>query len=243
MTIDEAKQVLVLFRPGTTDAKDPEFAEALELARNYPELGAWFEKHCAYQTAMRDKFRQLEVPPGLKAQLEEAQSLARQRRSARRMAWMAAAAAVLLLALAGALLGPRIPDRFADYRSRMVSTTQRAYRMDLHTSDKAEMRRYVAQRGAPSNYRLTPKLEQLTQTGGGVMQWRSNPVSMVCFDRGDKQMLFLFVMKKTAVKDSPPTAPQLERVSSLVTVSWTQGDNTYVLAGPEEPGFAEKYRP
>lgn len=241
MTIDEAKRVLVLFRPGTTDANDSEFAEALELARNHLELGAWFENHCAFQAAMRDKFRRLEVPPGLKARLEETQRLARQQRWVRRTAWMAAAAAVLLLALAGALLGPRIPDSFADYRSRMVGTAQRTYPMDIHTDNKAEVRRHMNAHGAPSNYTLPPGIDRLTQTGGGVMKWRSNPVSMVCFVRGDKQMLFLFVMKKTAVKDSPPAVPQLERVNSLLTLSWTQGDNTYVLAGPEEPGFEEKY--
>jgi len=27
----------------------------------------------------------------------------------------------------------------------------------------------------------------------------------------------------------------------MAAVSWTRGDNTYVLAGPEEPDFAKKY--
>jgi hypothetical protein len=64
---------------------------------------------------------------------------------------------------------------------------------------------------------------------------------MVCFDRGDKQMLFLFVMKRSAVKDPPPPTPQLGKVRQMLTASWTQGENTYVLAGPEEAGFLGKY--
>ena len=241
MTLDEARQVLTLYRPETADAAEEEFVEALELARTNPELGAWFEKHCAFQTAMRDKFRQIEVPPGLKARLDAAQQLARQRRWQRSRAWMAAAAAVLLLALAVTLLGPRIPNRFPDYLSRMVGTALRGYRMDIRTNDLAVLRRFHDARGAPSDYALTPGIQKLPLTGGGLLTWRSNPVAMACFDRGDHQMLFLFVMKRSAVKDSPSAVPQVTRVKSLVTVSWTRDDKTYILIGPDEPDFEKKY--
>ena len=243
MTLEESRRVLTLYRPGTADGSDPEFAEAVELARNNAELRAWFEQHCALQTAMRNKFRQIEAPPDLRARLDEAQKLDRMRRRRRRAAaWMAAAAAVLLLALAGSLLGPRIPNRFADFRSRVVREAVRGYRMDIVTNDMREVRRFLKVRGAPSDYELTKGLEKLTLTGAGLLRWRNNPVAMVCFDRGDKQMVFLFVMNKAAVKDSPPAAPLEAQVNKLLTVSWTRDDYSYVLAGPEEPDFEKKYR-
>jgi hypothetical protein len=234
----------MLFRPGTADAGDPEFAEAMELARTHAELRAWFEQHCAFQTAMRSKFRQIEPPPELRAQLNDAQRLVRLRRRRRRAAaWMAAAAAavLLLLALAVSLQGPRIPNRFADYRSRIVHGALRGYSMDIITKVMMEVRRFHADRGAPSDYALTKGLAKLTPTGAGLLKWRSNPVAMVCFDRGDHEMLFLFVLNKAALKDSPPGAPQVVPVNKLLTVSWTRGDYTYVLAGPEEPDFEKKY--
>ena len=40
MNRDEAKIILLLYRPGTADAGDPEVAEALTLAKNDPELTA-----------------------------------------------------------------------------------------------------------------------------------------------------------------------------------------------------------
>jgi len=246
VTLEEARRVLMLYRPGTADAGDPEFAEAVELARNDSELGAWFEQHCAFQTAMRSKFRQIEVPPDLKAQLDDAQKLVHVRRWRwrRRAAWMAAAAVVaLLLALAASFLAPRIPNRFADYRSRVVHEAVRGYRMDTVTSEQSKVRRFFAERGAPSDYVLTKGLEKLTLTGAGLLKWRSNPVAMVCFDRGDKEMVFLFVLSKAAVKDSPPAAPpQVEQVNKLLTVSWTRDDYTYVLAGLPELDFEKKYR-
>jgi hypothetical protein len=78
-------------------------------------------------------------------------------------------------------------------------------------------------------------------TGGGGLQWRSHPVAMVWFNRGDDQMLFLFVMKRSALKDPPAETPQVSKVTELQMVSWTQGGYTCVLAGPEEPQFLRKY--
>jgi len=242
----EAKQVLLLYRPATADAADPQTAEALALARQDAELGRWFEQHRAFQKAMRAKFRQIEVPAHLRTSLLIRVAAPPQvlppRTWWRRPVWLSAALAVLLLlGLAGLWLKPRVPDRFANYQARMVSQALREYRMDLVTQDMQQLRQFMAARGSPADYRLTQGLERLQLTGGGLLTWRSHPVSMVCFDRGDKQMLFLFVMKRSAVKDPPPETPQLARVRDMATASWSRGDNTYVLAGPKEADFAGKY--
>jgi len=242
----EAKKVLLLYRPGTADVADPQMAEALELAHRDPDLGRWFEQHRAFQKAMRAKFQQIEVPAHLKASLL-IQGAAQPRIITpqawwRSPVWLSAAAVVLLLlGLAGAWLKPRTPDRFANYQTRMVSQVLREYRMDLVTNDMRQIRQFMAQRGAPADYDVTQGLERLQLTGGGLLTWRSNPVAMVCFDRGDKQMLFLFVMKRSALKDPPPETPQLTRVREMLTASWTRGDKTYFLAGPEEGDFVRKY--
>jgi len=221
-------------------------AEALELARQDAELGRWFEQHRAFQKAMRAGFRQIEVPAHLKlsllAQKSAQPNVVTLQAWWRSPVWLSAAAAVLLLlGLAGVWLTPRSPDRFANYQSRMVSEALREYRMDLVTNDMQQIRQFMASRGAPADYDVTRGLEHLQLTGGGRMTWRSHPVTMVCFDRGDKQMLFLFVMKRSALKDPPPASPRLDRVHQMLTASWTRGDNTYVLAGPEEADFVKKY--
>lgn len=69
MNCSEAKEVLLLYRPGIADAADPQIAEALELVGRDPELRRWFDQHSAFQKAMRAKFRQIEVPAHLKASL------------------------------------------------------------------------------------------------------------------------------------------------------------------------------
>jgi hypothetical protein len=238
--------MLLLYRPSAADSVDSQMAEALALARQDPELARWFEQHRAFQNAMRAGFRQIEVPAHLKTSLLIQQPAQRTFVTPqvwwRSPVWLSAAAAVLLvLGLAGAWLKPRVPDRFANFQSRMVGDVQLAYRMDIETNDMQQVRQFLAHRGAPADYDVARGLEHLQLTGGGRLRWRSNPVAMVCFDRGDKKMLFLFVMKRSAVKDPPPETPQLVKVRQMLAASWTHGDNTYVLAGPDEADFLKKY--
>lgn len=233
----QAKEALLLYRPGSADAQDPEVATALELTKTDEELRRWFEQQQAVQAALRRKFREIPVPEFLKDAILAERKLLRPSFWARPPAWLAAAAAiVLLLGIAALLLqGPRPPDRFADFRSRMVRTVLREYRMDIVTNDMTQVRRFMAARGAPADYVVTKGLAALPLTGGGLLRWRDNPVSMVCFDRGGGNMLYLFVIKRGVLKGAPPDLPQTAKVNKLATVSWSQGDETYVLAGEEDP--------
>jgi hypothetical protein len=244
----EAKQILLLYRPGSAEAADPQLAEALELARRDPQLGHWFDQHRSFQQAMRGKFRQIAVPAHLKSSLlirgTAQPSIPTAQVWWRRPAALAGAAAVvLMLAAVGFWLQPSRADRFANFQNRMVGSALREYRMDLVTNDMRQVRQFLANRGAPADYELSRGLEKLQLTGAGLLRWRSNPVSMVCFNRGDNQMLFLFVMNRSALKDPPAETPQFAKVADLLTASWSRGDKTYLLAGPEETDFGSKYLP
>lgn len=244
MNPSQAKQILLLHRPGIREFDDPEIAEALELTRTDPELGRWFAQHQAFQLSMRAKLREIPVPEHLKMALLARQKIVQPPVFWSQPVWMAAAAIFMaLLGMTLFWLKPSVPDRFSHYRETMVSGAVRTYSMDLVTNDEAQLRQFVARNGAPADYFLPQGLAKLPLKGGGLLRWRGNPVSMVCFDRSGAT-LFLFVMKRSAVKDPPPPLPskaELTQVEGLTTASWTRGDDTYVLAGPQELGFAEKY--
>lgn len=243
MTPKEAQQILTLYRPGTADAEDPEVIEAVAVARSDPQLARWFERHCAFQSAVRAKFRAIDVPPHLKLALRSPALKVPVPFWRNQVAWLAAAAVLALLA-GGAVIwiqGAKPPEQLANFQARMVSTALREYRMDVVSPDMQRVRDYLASQGAPGDYEVTPGLQRLALTGGGVLRWRSNPVSMVCFEKANRQMLFLFVLDGKALKDPPPEKPTVSRVNEFVAASWTRNGRTYVLAGPEEPGFPEKY--
>jgi len=237
----EAKDILLVYRPGPGDGGDSQVGEALALTRKDPGLGRWFEEHCAFQAAMRDRFRQIQAPGALKDRILAQQAIVCAPVWWRNPLWQMAAALVLLIGLAGVWLKPRTPDRFSDYQARMVRSALREYRMDLVTNSMPQVRQFMASKGAPADYVLPRGLERLQLTGGGLLRWRNQPVAMVCFDRGDNQMLFLFVMDKSAVGDSPPETPQVTKVNKLLTARWSRAGKTYLLAGPEEADFARKY--
>jgi len=245
MNAEQAKEVLMLYRPGTRDAEEPEVVEAMAVARSNPELARWFEGHQAFQKAMRTRFREIEVPEYLKGMMRSQGKIIRPAVWWERpQAWLLAAAAMVVLSLGLSALWtrPRVPDRFANYRQMMVSKAMNvAYAMDWTTNDMGALRAALAERGAPANYDVPQGLAKLDLTGGAALTWRAHPVSMLCFDRGDKQMVFLFVMQRGAVKDPPPDKPVESKVSRLATVSWSRGDKTYVLAGPADAGFPQKY--
>ena len=243
MTSEQAKETLQLYRPDSVDADDSQFAEALECVQRDPELRRWFDQHCAFQKATRAKFRRFPVPAGLEQSILAANKIIRPAHGWLQPAWLAAAAVIaLLIGLSFWWLWPqRTPDRFVDFRARMVRTSLGGYHMDLVTNDLQQLRQFMGVRGAPADYVVTKGLAQLQLTGGGVLRWRNNPVSMICFDRGGKQMLFLFVVHRSAIKDAPPTSPVASKVSTLMTASWSQGDRTYVVAGPDEPDFVRKF--
>lgn len=254
MTHQQAKEILSAYRPWA-DANDPEFAEALALARREAELGRWFDEHCAVQSALRERFRQIAVPTGLKEQI-----ISEQHARSKVVWWrrpvspMLAAAAVVVMAIGIAVLWLRPPSvpaeklNTATFRSRMEGQVLRNYTMTRETEDLNEIRTDLAQQQAPADFVLPGKLAQTALAGCGVLSWQDKRVSMICFRTGkplppgDKSDLFLFVVDRTALPDAPTTStPEINPGTRLITATWTVGNKTYVLATEGDAEFIRQY--
>jgi uncharacterized membrane protein YbaN (DUF454 family) len=237
MTSEEARQVLLLYRPDTADARDPEVAAALAQAARDPELQRWFDQHREFQGTLRQKFDALPVPEDLKDAILAGRKIVRPAFWWQQPAWLAAAAAIAIMIGLGALwLRPKQAERFSFYRARMVRVVLHEYQMDIVTNDLRRVRQYLAVKGAPADFPVPKSLAQLNITGGGRIPWRRDAASMVCFERADKQMLFLFVIDRGVI-NGEPEAPKATKIGALQTVSWTHGANSYVLAGPDDEEF------
>jgi hypothetical protein len=242
---EEAKTILLLYRPETADAGDPQIAGALALAKRDPELARWLDEHCARQNALRIKFRQIAAPAGLKEQIiSERAAHERIVFRRRKVVLMAVAATVVaLLILATLWLRPPADDNtLAIYRNRMVGAALRGYAMDLAANNPGQIRDYLKQNHAPADYVLPTPLEKVAVTGCAIESWQDVKVSMICFHTGkplppgEQGDLWLFVIDRASVKNAPPAGPpQLARVNYLITAVWAQGDKLYLLgtAGDE----------
>ena len=239
MNRDDAKNILLLYRPGTVDAVDPQVTEALALAKQDAELGDWLHEHRLRQEILRSKFRQIQAPAGLKEQIISEQAASDKivvlRRNTLLMA--VAAAIVVLLALATLWVRPVGSDNsLALYRNRMAADALRAYKMDLVTDNPGQIQSYFKQNHAPTDYVLPASLKQVALAGCAIQSWQGAKVSMICFRTGkplppgEQSDLWLFVIDRSLVKNAPPAGPpQLARVSQLITATWTQGDKLYLL--------------
>ena len=238
MNSQQAKETLLLYRPGMADPDDPDFAEALELVRREPELAQWFAEHCRLQETLHARFSQLPVPEGLKEQILSERKV-RTRPNFKRRALQLGAGALAVLALTATLLFLRQPphedNTFANFRNRMASTVLRQYpQMDLETHDLARIRQYLAQQGQAA-YALPPGLEKATPTGCATLSWHQRQLSMVCFNSGrngkpNEPDLFLFIINRAAVQKAPPPVPEFVQLSRrFATASWSAGDQAYVL--------------
>lgn len=250
MTSEQAKEILLLYRPGTADAQDPAISDALAFARTDAELQKWLNERAALYTALSRKFRQISVPAGLKEQIlaERPAHIVHLPWWRRPVALAAAAALMVLAGLAAFWLQPRPETDFATYRSVMVSTALRTYGMDLETSDLTQIRAFLAQRSAHADYVLPPRLAQTSGTGCVVLRWQDRPVSMICFASGrplgpgEKSDLFLFIADQADLPNAPASpSPTIEKVNRLATATWTRNGKIYILAAQGDEAFLRQY--
>jgi hypothetical protein len=255
VNISEAKSILLLYRPGTADAEDPQMAEALALAKVNPELTAWLDTHCAAQQALRAKFRQIAVPAGLKEQIISEHAASKRTISKRPAMQLVSVAILLLLTAALAFLWfPRRPltpeNTLAFYQRDMVSQALRGYSMDLMTNDVAPIRTYLSQSHAPADFNLPSSLQKAALTGCAVEEWQGAKVSLICFRTGKPLVpgaasdLWLFVVDRGSIKDAPSvTTPQFAKINRLITATWTDGNKLYLLGSEGEEQDIKQYLP
>src|SRR6185369_13068849 len=155
MERDEAQFILRAYRPNSDDAHDPQFEEALALAKQDPELARWFAEEQALDAAFGRQIRAaIPVPPDLKRQLLLARSTGRLVPWWRRRTWLAVAAC-LSLTLGGAEFLWRQVDgarELEQFRTAMVhAALNPVHHNDVEGLDESQRRRWLAARGAPAD--------------------------------------------------------------------------------------------
>lgn len=234
MNLEDAKRILLAWRPGMDDSRDPEIAEALELARQEPELKAWLHEHVRFQEAVRDHLRRTPVPADLKQRILTQGRVIRP--VWRRPEFLLAAACLAAGLILSVFWTNRTPDEltFAGFRSRMMDFALRVYRMDIVTNDLAAVQQYLRARGVPADYPLLPGLEKLAVKGGATNSWQGRPVAMVCFSLPEDKTLYMFVADSASIPRGKPsgTQPILSQMRGVATATWLRHGKVFFVAAP-----------
>ena len=250
MNHDEAKNILLLYRHGTADADDPQIAGALALAQRDPELARWLEEHCARQFVLREKFRQIAAPAGLREQIISEHAAQKKMVFWRQKITLATVPALMLLTtlILFWFLRHGHDDTLAIYQNRMAGVALRGYAMDLTTDNPEQIHAYLAQNHAPADFVLPAALKQIALAGCAVESWQGARVSMICFRTGrplapgGQGDLWLFVVARASVRGSPAgSSPQFSKVNRLITATWTQGDKLYLLGTEGDEQTIKQY--
>jgi hypothetical protein len=243
MNPTRAKRILALYRPGTADVRDPDFAEALRLVDADPELRRWFDAHCETYAAFQAKFKQIRPPEGLMEQILAERKIHTLGLARRRAVLVAALAAVAVLAgsISYWISAPPRPgveaSGFSAYRLRMTSAARRSYAMALETDNLDRIRSFFEEREVPADYRLPAALRQNARaTGCALLAWEGKPVAMICFKTGrplppgQSSDIWVLVVDRGSMRDAPSgNLPALVEVNGAATASWTAGDKLYLV--------------
>lgn len=245
MDNDQARFILAAARANGADAADPKVAEALAQAQRDPELARWLAEERAFDAAIMRKLQAKEPPADLRARIVAgAQATRPASRPASRRWWIgiAAAAAVVLLA-ASALLWrrtvPNLPGSEIATRPPLTDWHQSClaifddpgFALDRMGAEYPPIEAFLLERGT----RVLPEVpfiaDALGLVGCKALTWRDQPVSFLCFRRGDGELVHLFVVPRgTADESSLASGPARGRVGPFATVSWIQGDLVALVA-------------
>ena len=101
--------------------------------------------HSARQLVLREKFRQIAAPAGLKEQIISEQAAQEKIIFWRPRFALAAAAVILMFGTLAFFLFPKpgADDTLAVYQNQMVGVALRGYGMDLTTNNPAQIRTYL----------------------------------------------------------------------------------------------------
>ena len=242
MDNQEAKFILNAYRPGGQDATDPRFAEALEQARRDPTLERWFRESVAFDAAVAEKFRAIEVPPALRDSILAGAKVSHPLRWTSPLIKWAIAALVTLTAIAGSLIWHSArPARLAGWQSHalvLVSSIERhELKFDAQSHDAGELVSWLQASDAPAAQKLPQSLEKLESLGCKTFLWNQELASVICFRRPEGGLIHLVVRRASAASDRTIKGePELVQQGEWATATWRQGDMIYMLAlkGPRD---------
>ena len=244
MDREQAKEILLRYRPGCDDPADPQIAEALQLLDRDPELAGWFEEQQRTDEAIRAALRQMPVPADLQQRILAEQKIVRPDFARRRLVLLAAAAAVIMVgAISLGAFRAGLIGGVATYRADMVRHVEKGYLMSVQASNFDQLRQILIEKKWPSDFIVPDRLRHVTVIGGSALEWKGHKVALACL-QDHRHFLWLFVVENAAFGNAPDSeTPRVHTVRNSPTAIWTQRGNTYLFTVDGDESFLRTYLP
>ena len=293
MDKEEARFILRCFRPDGSDAANPEFSEALQMAAADRELGEWLAKERAQDAEFASMLGTLPLPDDLREEIMAglaaergdmpqtdsidasligglamvrppdglrddilaamARSVPSQPVKKGNRWWrigvpLAAAAGIafafvmsskpdpqdgnsLVNAIPGE--GSSVPVSFVE--SRAIATLDSPdFSLDLKNPDQKVLFNFIRGEGRACPSGCIPKgLKKVKGLGCRVIEVDHKPGSIICFRRGDNEVVHLVVFRRKDVDGELPTCghPELEQLGDWAAARWEKDNRIFLLLG------------
>jgi hypothetical protein len=240
----EAKFILNAYRPGGQDASDPRFVDALQQAWRDPVLERWFVDSIAFDTAMTEKLRAIEVPRDLRESILAGVKVSRPLRWPKPfIRWAIAAAALISMAILGSLIWQNTrPAHLAGWQNEALDVVSSLVRnessFDAQSHNASELVAWLRANHAPAAQTLPQSLDKLQSLGCKTFSWNGTAVSVICFMRSDGGLIHLVTMNTPAASGRTPRLVQRDH---WATATWREGNMTYMLALEGSPDQLRRY--
>jgi hypothetical protein len=232
MRTEEAKFILVAFRPGGGDSGDPAFADALRMATEDPLLGAWFSQSRAHDAVVTSKLREIQPPAGLRDAILAGARVGKASRP-KMAGWGWVAGLAVAAGLAFAVVSFRSTARPENATTALASFAIDDMLNAKHGSHGDPAGTLVSELQAdgskmPSSDQID--FEKLRDTGCRTLNFAGHDLLEVCFARGGAEYHFYVTRRDGPLGDAVAGGPSFIAQAGGAAAVWSDARFDYAVA-------------
>jgi hypothetical protein len=241
MNPDQAKLLLQIFRPGSSDEHDPLFSDALKATKEDQDLNAWYQQQKSFDDSVRVALQGDKPPHSLRDAILATRTSYPQcqtKANTMRFKWIASVAAMLFLSF-GALELFLWENRHihlqdateAGFANAAMEITNSGIYFGSMSHNSNTLRKWLANHNSPHDFIIPEGLTKEQSLGCQSYFFDTVKVSLVCFDLGNNQVAHLFAFNSSALKN-----PQNNNINTYMRtnsqcLTWISGKTCYILTG------------
>ncbi|MCB1207739.1 MAG: hypothetical protein KDK97_00365 [Verrucomicrobiales bacterium] len=230
MNLEEARLEL----DATTLRPQDAAAEAVAMAAQDVALGAWLERRTQFDEAAASALSESPIAPGLRERLLLTQKAHKPLIPHWTRPIVITAAAAACLALGWIFLWPvssKMPAWEADSLAAVIKLQYGLSTLDDHSPTLTDVKTVLAPMRAPSPDHLPDSLAALPTYGCKCITIGDRPATIICFKIASGEEAHLVVFSNDKLDAVPPqNAPQFENSKGWSLATWSDGQQSYLLA-------------